>query len=236
MVAVGDEGLVAAELGGHGGLLRRVGHGPQAVVEAVLRGRGEQRGALHGPLDDPAGAVAVAHVREEQRLQVGGGGPHQGGAVLDDVRHDVLVGEDDALGGGGELQGADDAALEDAVAVLLVHVERGFGVRREDAVREPAVEGDGGLAVAGAGGDRLREDQPDDVVRIGGLQMEQSVRSYDDVVGRRRDGGEAADPFGDVTESAERCQVQSDCVVADIGGRVTRGVHLVIVCGRWDER
>lgn len=172
VVAVGDESLVVAELGGHGGLLGRVGHRPETVPETVLRGGGQQRRVLDGALDDRSRAVAVAHVREEQGLQVGGRGPHQGGAVLDHVRHDVLVGEDDPLGRGGELQGPDDAALEDAVAVLLVHVERGFRVRGEDAVREPAVEGDGGLAVTGACGDRLRQDQPDDVVRVGRLQVE----------------------------------------------------------------
>ena len=39
-------------------------------------------------------AVPLAAVGEQQRFEVGGGRAHQGGAVLDDLRHDVLVRQD----------------------------------------------------------------------------------------------------------------------------------------------
>lgn len=92
--------------------------------------------------------------------------------------------QDDALGGRGQGQRPDDAALEQVAVALLVHVQRRFGVRREDAFRAPAPERVRRLAVPVGGGRGLGQDQPDDVVRVGGLQVVQSVGPYDDVVRR----------------------------------------------------
>lgn len=99
MVAVGDEGLMAGEVGLDAVHVGRIGDRPQAVAVAVLRGRREQRGLFGEALDDLGGGGrgAVAAVGQEQGLQVRGGGAHEGGAIGDDVRHDVLVGQDHAL-------------------------------------------------------------------------------------------------------------------------------------------
>lgn len=204
MVAVGDEGLVVAEVGGDRHEVGGVRDPPQMVVDAVLGGRGEQRLALDGAFDDPRGpagarpasarpggsvprsplAVAVAAVGEQQRLQMGGRRAHQIGPVLDDMRHDLLVGEDDALLAGAQPQRADQPALEGGAVALFVDIERGFGVRGEYAVRLPAAQRLGGLAVAGLRGVRLRQDQPDDVVGVRRLELPQALGPYDHVVGR----------------------------------------------------
>lgn len=211
VVTVGDQRLtvrqIPLDLGQFGG----IGDRPEAVAEAVVRGGGEQRRAPYGAFDDGrrAGRVALAAVRQEQRFQVGGGRPHQGRAVLDDVRHHVLVRQDDTFGGRRECQGPDDAALEQIALALLVHVQRRFRVRCQDAFGEPAPERVRRLAVAVGGGRGLGQDQPDDVVRVGRLQVEQPVRPYDDVVRRRGHGGEAAHPLGDVAQSAERDEAEA---------------------------
>ncbi|CAM5513270.1 hypothetical protein SANTM175S_00987 [Streptomyces antimycoticus] len=206
VVAVGDEGLVVAEVGGDRHEVGGVRDPPQTVVDAVFGGRGEQRLAPDGAFDDPRGPagarpagarpggsvprsprsavpVAVAAVGEEQRLQMGGGGAHQIGSVLDDMRHDLLVGEDDALLTGAQPQCADQPALEGGAVALFVDVERGFGVRGEHAVRLPAAQRLGGLTVAGLRGVGLRQDQPDDVVGVCRLQLAQAIGPYDHVVG-----------------------------------------------------
>jgi hypothetical protein len=179
------------------------------VAEAVLRGRRQERFLAGGVLDDLRRG-AVAAVGEEQGFEVGPGGPHEGRAVGDDVRHHVLVGKDDAGRGLGDPQGADEAPLEHAVGVpLLVDVQGGYRVGREDALVEPAAEGVGGLLVAGAGRGRLREDQPDDVVRVRVLEVVQAVGADHDVVRRGGDGGETSDPVGVVAQASERGEFQA---------------------------
>lgn len=186
VVSVGDQGLAVAEVGGDGGQVGRVGDGPQAVPEPVLGDGGEQRLPPGGPFDDGGrarGRVAAA-VREEEGFEVGGGRAHQAGAVGDHVRHDVLVRQDDPVVGAGQGQGADDTALEDPGLSLLVDVKGGLGVGAEDAFGEPVAHGARGLFVAGGGGVGLGQDQADDVVRVGGFEVVDSVGSYDHVVGR----------------------------------------------------
>jgi hypothetical protein len=182
------------------------------VVEAVLRRGGEERRPFGGAFDQVRrdGRRAVAPVGEEQGFEVGGGGTHEGGAVGDDVRHDVLVRQHHLLGGVRHAQGADDAALQHAVAVLLlVDVEARFRVGGQDALGQPAAQGVGGPFVAGAGRGGLGEDQADDVVRVGGLEVVQAVGAHHDVVRRRCDGGKAADPVGVVTKASERGEFQA---------------------------
>ncbi|GAA2899238.1 hypothetical protein GCM10011428_10810 [Streptomyces violaceus] len=172
MVAVGDEGLVTGQVGLDRSQVGRRGHGPQAVAEPVLRGGGEEGRPVGGALDQVCrgGRRAVAAVGQQEGLEVRGGGPHQGRAVRDDVRHDVLVRQHHLLGGVRHAQSADDAALHHAVAVpLLVDVQAGFRIGGQDALGEPAVQGLGGLFVAGAGRGGLGQDQTHDVVRVGGL-------------------------------------------------------------------
>lgn len=218
VVAVRDHRLVVCEVPLD---LREVGgvrDRPQAVVVAVLGGRREQRLAPYGPLDDRARAgrraavgARVAVVRQEQRFEVRGRRAHQVGAVLDDVRHHVLVRQHHALGGLREGQRADQPALEQARAaqfLLLVHVQRGHRVGGEDALREPVVEGVRGLLVPCRGRGGLREDQPDDVVRIRRLQVEESVGPYHHVVRRGGHGREAADARGHIAQSSEGDQAQ----------------------------
>lgn len=187
MVAVGDEGLVPGQVRLDAGHFGGVGDRPQAVAVAVLGGGGEQRGLLRRAFDRDRrdGLRAVAAVGEQQGLQVRGGGAHEGRTVGDDVRHDVLVGQDHALRGLRQTQGADDSALEQAGAVLLfVDVQAGIGVGGQDALGEPAAQGAGRLFVAFGRGRRLREDQPDDVVRVVRLELVQAVGADHDVVRR----------------------------------------------------
>ncbi len=211
VVAVGDEGLPLGEVLVDGGQVVRVGEGPQPVGEAVLGGGGEQRFGADRALDDGRGAVGgtVPAVGEEERFEVGVGVAHERGAVLDDVRHHVLVGEDDACFARGQAQGPDEAALEGVAVVLLVHVERGFGVGGEDALFLPAAQGLAGLAVAVGGGGGLREDQTDDVVRIGRLQVAQAVRPDDHVIRGRGHGGQAADPLRHIAQPSEGGQLET---------------------------
>lgn len=131
-----------------------------------------------------AGRVALAAVGEEQGFEVGGRGAHQARAVGDHMRHDVLVGQDDPFGRLGQAQGTDDAALEVIAVALLVDVQRGGLVGGQDALGEPAAQGVGREGVAGVRGDGLREDQADDVVRVSGLQVVQTVGAYDHVIRR----------------------------------------------------
>jgi hypothetical protein len=143
------------------------------------------------------------------------------------MRHDVLVRQDHALRRVRQAQGADDAALQQAGAVaLFVDVQAGLGVGGEDSLGEPAVQGVGGLFVAGAGGDGLREDQPDDVERVGVLQVVEAVGAYDDVVRWGRHGGQAADQVGVVAKASERGEFQASALRCF---RVTCGVHPGIV-------
>ncbi|GAA3109132.1 hypothetical protein GCM10020254_63920 [Streptomyces goshikiensis] len=199
-----------AEVRGDSGQVGGVGDGPEAVAEAVLGGGGEQRRPLGGALDDRGGALvgSVAEVGEQQGFEVGGGGPHQAGAVGDHVGHDVLVGQDDAGGGVGQGQGADHAALEEAGPALLVHVEGGLGVGAEDALGEPVAEGAGGLVVARRRGVGLGEDQADDVVRVRGFEVVDSVGAHDHVVRRGGDGREAAHTLRYIAQSGEGDQPQ----------------------------
>lgn len=187
MVAVGDEGLMPAQVRADAGHFGRVGDRPQAVAVAVLGGRGQERG-LPGHAFDRGrrdGLRAVAAVGEEQGLQIRRGGAHQGRAVGDDMRHDVLVRQDHALRRLREEQGADDPALEQAGSVaLFVHVQAGLGVGGQNALGEPAAQGAGRLFVAFGRGRRLRENQPDDVVRVVGLELVQAVGADHDVVRR----------------------------------------------------
>lgn len=137
-------------------------------------------------------------------------GAHQRRAVRDDVRHDVLMGEDGPLRRVRDPQVADEAALEHAVRVpLFVDVQGGLCVRRQDALGQPAPQGAGGLSVAVLGAGGLREDQPDDVVRIRVLEVVQAVGAYHDVIGRGGDGGETADPVGVVAQASERGEFQA---------------------------
>lgn len=230
MVAVGDEGLVPGQLGTDAGHRGGVGHRPQAVAVAVLRGRREQRRpfgrAFHQGGGDRRHGV-VAAVRQEQGLQVRPGRPHECRAVGDDVGHDVLVRQDHPLGRVRDAQGADDAALQQALAVaLFVDVQTGFGVGGQDALRPPAPQGPGGLLVARLGRGGLGEDQADDVVRVGGLEVEQAVGADHDIVGRGGHGGQAADPVGVVAEASERGEFQAP---ARRCFRVTCRVHPGIV-------
>lgn len=137
-------------------------------------------------------------------------GAHQGRAVRDDVRHDVLVREDDSLRGLRDPQGADQPALEHAVRVpLFVDVQGGLGVRGQDALGQPAAQGVGGLFVAGGGSGGLGQDQADDVVRVRVLEVVQAVGADHDVVRRGGDGGETADPVGVVAQASERGEFQA---------------------------
>lgn len=227
VVAVRDQRLVTEQVRLDLRALGGIGDRPQPVAETVLRGRGEQRRAVDGPLDDGGRAragVPVAAVGQQQGFQMGGGGAHQIGPVLDDMRHDVLVREHDTVGGPREREGADHTPLQDAVAALLVHVQRRLVVRREHALREPVVQGGGGLCVAGGDRAGLRQDQPDDVVRVRRLQVQQPVGPHHHVVRGRGHRGEAADPLGDVPQPTERNQPQSPV-------RRASCVHPRIVCG-----
>ncbi len=211
VVAVGDQGLVGGEFAADHRQVGRVGERPEAVVDAVLRG-GRQERRLCGRALDQTGRArrrAVAPVGEEQRLQVGAGGAHEVRAVRDDVRHDVLVRQHQPLLRFGDAHRADHAPLHQAVAVaLLVDVQAGFRVGGEDALGAPAAERLGGLGVALRGRARLGQDQADDVVRVGGLEMVQAVGADHDVVGRGCHGGQAADPVRVVPEASERGEFQ----------------------------
>lgn len=70
MVAVGDQCLVPSQVHLDGGDLHGVRDRPQAVAEAVLRGRREERGKLDGPVDDVSGTAGagLAPVTEQQGL------------------------------------------------------------------------------------------------------------------------------------------------------------------------
>ncbi len=154
------------------------------MAEAVLRGRREERGKLDGPVDDVSGTAGAgfAPVTEQQGLQVGGGRPEECRAFLDDVRHDVLVREDDPFGRRRQEEAADDAALEELALALLVDVQGGLVVLGEDARGQPVRERVGGATVGALAGVALRKDQPDDVVGVGRLQVEETVRADHDVV------------------------------------------------------
>src|SRR5205807_2051928 len=153
--------------------------------------------------------VAVAAVGQQQGFEIGGGGTHQGRAVRDDVRHDVLVRQDYAVRRFRQAQGPYDAALQQAVVLLLVDVQAGLGVGRQDAFGQPAAQRVRRLLVAGGGRGGLGEYQPDDVVRVGGFQVEQAVRAYDDVVRRGGHRRQAADAVGVVAQATERGQFQA---------------------------
>lgn len=217
MVAVGDHRLVVCELRLDLGEVGGVRDRPQTVAVAVLGGRREQRLALYGPLDDrscsrarrrAAVGVRVAAVRQQQRLEVRGRRPHQVGAVLDDVRHHVLVRQHHPLGRLREGQRPDEAALEQPAVVLFVYIQRGLRVGGEDALREPVVEGERGLPVPCRGRGGLREDQPDDVVRVRRLQVEEPVGPHHHVVRRGGHGREAADALGYIAQASEGDQAQ----------------------------
>lgn len=229
MVAVGDEGLVLGQVRADAGHFGRVGDRPQAVAVAVLGGGGQERGLVGHAFDRGCrdGLRAVAAVGEEEGLQIRRGGAHQGRAVGDDVRHDVLVRQDHALRRLRQEQGADDPALEQAGSVaLFVHVQAGLGVGGQDALGEPAAQGAGRLLVAFGGCRRLRENQPDDVVRVVGLELVQAVGADHDVVRRGCHGGQAADPVGVVAQASERGEFQAS---ARRCFRVTCCVHPGIV-------
>ncbi len=134
--------------------------------------------------------------------------PHQLRTVRDDVVHDVLVRQDDAVLGGRERQRADQTPLEDLAVALLVDVQHRLRVRGDDPVGQPAAQGRRRLPVPVPRRVGLREDETHDVVRIRALQMVQPVGPDDHVVRGRGHGGETADPLGDVTQSAERDQPQ----------------------------
>lgn len=207
VVAVRDERLVPGEVRRDLAPLGRIGHGPEPVPETVLRRGGEQRLPQDRALDHrrrPGRCARPAAVGQQQRLQMGTRRTHQLRAVRDDAVHDVLVGQHDALGGGGEGQGPDQAPLEDLVVPLLVDVQHRVRVRCDDTLGQPAVQCGGRLPVPVPGRVGLGEDETHDVVRIRGLQVVQPVGPDDHVVRGRGHGGKAADPLGDVTQSAER--------------------------------
>lgn len=186
VVAVRDQRLTDRQVRLDAGLFRRIGDGPEPMGDAVLGRRGQERCPFHRPLDDGrrTGRPAVTGVAQEQRFEMGPRRAHQVGPVRDDVRHDVLVRQHDALGRGRKGQCPDHPALQEVAGPLLVDVEHRFRVRGQDAFGQPEPQGGGGLAVAGRGAARLRKDQAHDVVRVQRLQVVQTVGPYDDVVRR----------------------------------------------------
>jgi hypothetical protein len=196
---------VAGQVGVDLGEFGRVRQRPQAVREAVVGPGGEQRRAQRGPFDDGGGSRhgTVAPVGEQQRLQIGSRGTHQRGTVLHDVGHDPLVRQHDTVLGRGEPQRPDDAALQQLPAALLVDVQGGPRIGGQYALGAPGPQGGTGLRLAVRRVDGLRQDEPDDVVRVGRLQVQQLVGADDDVVRGRGHGGDRAHLPGCVTQSAE---------------------------------
>ncbi len=220
VVPVGDQRATGGQVAGHLGQVRRVGDRPEPVPGAVAGGRGEQRLVPDGALDH-LGRLAVAAVRQQQRFEVGPGGPHQADPVGDRPGHHVLVRQHHAGLPAADRQRADQTALQQLAAggvgmgALLVHVERGLRVGGEDALAAPLLEQPGGVPVAGVAvravtavvGLGPGQDQADDVVRVRRLQVEPAAR-VDHVVRGRGDRRQGADPVGDVPQAAEGGQGQ----------------------------
>ncbi len=185
VVSVGDQRPTGRQIPGHLGEFGRVGDGPEPMVGAVDGGRGEQRFAQDGAFDHLGGA-AVAPVGEQQRFEVGLGGAHQADPVGDRTGHHVLVRQHHPGLPAADREGADQSALQQAVGALLVDVERGLRVGGEDALALPVGEQPGRVPVPGVAVGAVAavvrfgagQDQPDDVVRIGGLQVEPPVRIH----------------------------------------------------------
>ncbi len=139
VVTVGDERLGRPQLGGDGRLGHRVGDGPEPVRAAVERDAVGQRATLGGVLDQLA-EPGRALVHEQDRLEVGLGGPHQHGAVVDRIGHHVLVGKDDLLGLVAEPDQTDQPADRDLLGGVLVEVERGGVVGAEVGLVAPLLQ------------------------------------------------------------------------------------------------
>lgn len=125
------------------------------------------------------------------------------------MRHDVLVREDDSFRRRRQEEAADDTALQEFALALLVDVQGRLVVLGEDARGQPLRECVGGATVGALAGVTLRKDQPDDVVGVGRLQVEETVRADHDVVRRRGHRGKAVHPVQAVAGALERFQVQS---------------------------
>ena len=206
VVAVGDECLAGRQVRVDRGDVLGGAQRPQPMPSAVLADQGEQRRGHGGALDQGGGgAAAVAAVGEQQRFEVGGGGAHQPGTVGHRRGHDLLVRQDRALRRVAQPQGADQSALHLAVGEpLFVDVQGGQRIGDEDSVLLPAAQCRGSPDVAGGRVAVAWQDQPYDVVRVGALQLDESVGAHHDVVRWRGDRGEAADPVGGVAQAAER--------------------------------
>src|SRR5262249_60530197 len=87
---------------------------------------------------------------------------------------------------------------------LLVDVQRRLGIGPQDLLLLPLAQGPGGVVVRVALVTRRvpRQDQPDDVMRVGRDQLVLYAVD-DDVVRWRGDLGESADPVPGITDSAK---------------------------------
>ena len=138
---------------------------------------------------------------------VGVGGAHEVEADGAGAGHGGFVGADDAVFGGREAEGGEEAAAGVALAFdegdLLVEVVGGLFVAGEDAVGLPLLEGLGGAleaALDGAGGEF------DVGGVVGGAGEECGLGSFaDDIVGRGEDvvRGDAGGVIAEASEGAD---------------------------------
>ncbi len=242
-MAVGDQCLARGQVRRDPGQQHGVGELPQPVGQPIRRGRGEQRGAAVGHRFDDVGRRPAPVVEQQDRLQVGLGGPQQGEPVGDHVGDHVLVGQHHAVRGRMQAHGSDEAPLQQAGPPLLVDVQPGGGVAAQDAPGEPRAQQTRGLLVRGPGLDRVvvgpGEDQADHVVRVGRGQLRRVLRR-DHVVRWGGDGGRVGKPPGVVAHPPERAQLQRGGG-ARSPGRLPwlAGVHVGMLraaAGRWTRR
>ncbi len=182
-------------------MMRRVGHAPELVPAAHV----DERRAQLGAGEELAHGLARARVEAEDGAQIRARGAQECQAVGLGPGQRALVGAYDAGGEVLEPEPAEEPVAPARRAVgerelLRVEVERRLGVGREDAGRDPLVQGArrGGAALRLA-----RQDEPDHVVRAAGVELGLLGRG-DHVVGRRQQLAHVAGARGIVAEAGER--------------------------------
>ena len=224
MVPVGDQCLPRLQVRLDGRQRGGLGQRPEPVPDAVLGHGLDQRRLGRGRVDH-ADRLPATVIDQQDRLEVGPGRAHQLQPVGHRAGHHVLVRQHDPLVRIPQLDGSQQAALQQVgLPGLLVDVDGRRVVAAQVALGLPGRQPGGRVLVATAGvvGLLAWQDQTDHIVRVELFQMGRAVR-VDDVVRRAGHRGDVGHACGVEPDPAKRRDEQAPAGLVACRGCGGRG-------------